>query len=409
MKQPPRRRPGVPAVPPRRIVKRTSTDTSSNEESNSEEHDDVHDHAEEEEEQAATPVASTATASASAVESSSASTDTNVKKETPKAATPPPTKNNKGEEQKSGGGGKTVLIILLLLAIGAAGYFAWEYTVISEILTETQAKLSAIEAEKNDEIANKEKQLQELLADYDNIKKERSALKLNNKGLNEEIAGLQATIEKLRAMRNNTNTDATAKAKFVKELDKTIAEHKLEIAKKDEEIERLKHINSKLSKHVDQLIEKQGEMSAQFHDLEDKVRIASIVNIENLEIAYIDLKGNINTDDYNEFKSKKIDKLRFGFSLAENHVAKKEDKLFTIRVLDPDSKVMFDLGQGGGTFKMSNGQNDFYTAQRYVKFDNEKEKVYFRYTQSKDYKPGKYRLEVYSEGFKVGEKEFNIF
>ena len=78
-----------------------------------------------------------------------------------------------------------------------------------------------------------------------------------------------------------------------------------------------------------------------------------------------------------------------------------------IRIVGPDDNVLFDVASGSGTF-MFDGKEEFYTAKQEILFDNTRQKLAFDYDKGSEYVPGAYHLQVYTDDYLMGEKEFMV-
>jgi hypothetical protein len=139
--------------------------------------------------------------------------------------------------------------------------------------------------------------------------------------------------------------------------------------------------------------------------LAEKVTIASALKAESLEISAINERGK--ERDRGEYRAKQIDRIKVAFNLGENNVAKIETKDIYMRLIEPDGAAVFDMATGGGTF-MFNGQETFYTAKQEILFDNTKQPVSFVFSKGTPYKSGRHTVELYADGFKIGEGNFVV-
>jgi cell division protein ZapB len=180
---------------------------------------------------------------------------------------------------------------------------------------------------------------------------------------------------------------------------------------KDGEIEELKTVNMELVAENIELKTEKNELTADLNEeiqtrveLEEQVEIVSKLKVENILIYALNSRGRLRED---EFKARFIDKIRVEFNIAENEVAPIEGKDIMIRIVGPDDNVLFDVASGSGTF-MFNGKEEFYTAKQEILFDNTRQKLSFDYEKGSAYVPGQYELQVYTDDYLMGEKEFIV-
>ena len=180
---------------------------------------------------------------------------------------------------------------------------------------------------------------------------------------------------------------------------------------KDKEIEDLKVLAEELTQENIELKTEKNELTADLNQeiksrevLEEQVEIVSKLKVENIEIYAINSRGKVRED---EFKARFIEKIRVEFNIAENEVAPIEGKEIMIRIVGPDDNVLFDVASGSGTF-MFNGKEEFYTAKQEILFDNTRQTLTFDYDKGSEYVPGAYQLQVYTDNYMMGEKEFMV-
>lgn len=205
-----------------------------------------------------------------------------------------------------------------------------------------------------------------------------------------------------------------------KKYDQKIRNYQAILAQKDQEIARLKEENGVLSQQNEALsqentglkAEKQtlsdsvAAVSTKNQELAEKVSIAAALRAEAVTVNAVNARGK--ESDGGTYKAKRLDKIHVSVLLAPNGLAKQDEKILYIRVLDPSGAVVSDLATGSGEFTY-NGQGMIYTAMQRFNFDNSRQRIDFIYGRGgQRFNPGKYTIEVYCEGFRIGEGEFTV-
>jgi len=180
---------------------------------------------------------------------------------------------------------------------------------------------------------------------------------------------------------------------------------------KDTEISELKKVNQELVVENTVLKTEKNELNENLRaakkteeQLAEKVQIASRLEIENIVVAALNQKGKPRTD---EFRARYIDKLKVEFNIAKNDVAPVSGKQILMRIIDDNDNVLFDVARGSGTFTLE-GKETFYTAKQEILFDNSQQSVSFLYDKGSEYLPGRYVMEVYTDGYLMGSKSFRV-
>jgi cell division protein ZapB len=180
---------------------------------------------------------------------------------------------------------------------------------------------------------------------------------------------------------------------------------------KDTEISELKKVNSELVVENKELKTERNVLNQNLRKakkteekLSEKVQIASRLEAENIVVAALSLKGNARED---EFRARQIDKLKVEFNIAKNDVAPVSGKEILMRIIDDNENVLFDVARGSGTFVLD-GKETFYTAKQEILFDNSQQVVSFLYYKGSEYLPGRYVMEIYTDGYRMGRKSFRV-
>jgi hypothetical protein len=154
-----------------------------------------------------------------------------------------------------------------------------------------------------------------------------------------------------------------------------------------------------------ELADRAKEVEARNRELTDKVSQAAALRAESINSYAISTKGK--ESDGGVYKSKRVDKVRITFYLQENAVTTKEAKTIYLRILDPSGATVADMATGSGTFNYK-GKETTYTARQKIIYNNLHESVEFVYSRGQPYKEGKHIIELYAEGYRIGEAVFEV-
>lgn len=320
----------------------------------------------------------------------------------PKQAAPA-SKPAKQEEPKSGGN-KGIIIFLVVVILALGGLTAYLFNKINDLDSTVAAQESTIE-EKDSEIDSITGELEAQIQQYKKLAAEYEAMGEENESLLAKAAELEAQVKKWKG---SANMNASKRKELQKEIEKIQAKAQLDLLAKDEELQILKQFADSLKTSNDSLHTIQGQIKEENSSLSDLVRVASVLKAENIKVTAINAKNKEYDDSEAEFKAKVIDKLRVKFSFADNKVAKKDTKEVILRVIEPSGTVLFDLSSGGGSFTNAEGKTDFYTDKQSILFDNSKQQVTFLYNKGSEYEEGSYTVQVYGNGYLIGESSFTV-
>ncbi len=287
---------------------------------------------------------------------------------------------------------ETALIVFLLLQLKSKNESI-------TLLTQTvKTKSTAVE--------DKTRELEAISGDLERVKAEREKLGLNNDLLNNQILELNTAISDLK---KSNKLDSKKK----KELEGLVTKLKEEIIKRDQEIADLQQANDSLKTDVTNLSSEKAKLtdsiastSSKAKDVENKLKFASVLKAEGVKITILKSNGKESDDD--EYKASRIDRLKIRATLADNKAAKQETKDFYVRLKTPDGDVFSDPANGGGYFNLADGSPLSFTLKQSLEFDNSNQKIEFTTFSGLKYIPGFYKVEVYCDGYKIGEGTFKV-
>lgn len=245
-----------------------------------------------------------------------------------------------------------------------------------------------------------------------------------------EIEKLGGDVSELTKVKENLEADKLAFSRSkrvetnkylgkIKEYEKFLVEKDEVIAQLKLENEKLVASNDSLSTHVgsltserEKLVQRQAELTdsvvtftAANKELSDKVTKAAALKAANLKILTVNSRGKVK--DKEEYKASRVDKIKMVFTLPENELTAQESKDIYVRVLDPEGAVVADDATGSGEFEVDGAPSKFTTRES-IAYQNNNQKVELLYDNSSQFRPGKYNVELYAEGYKIGGGNFTI-
>ncbi|QJD79862.1 coiled-coil domain-containing protein [Spirosoma rhododendri] len=170
----------------------------------------------------------------------------------------------------------------------------------------------------------------------------------------------------------------------------------------EEEREQVLSENAGLRYDRDELSRTVATYSAQNDDLQRKVTLASAMKALNVEVRSLTETGRERQGG--TYRASRTDRLKILFTLAANPLATKNTKDIYLRVLDPTGSVLSD-DRVGGTLTYD-GLAVGYSMRQAVPFENNDQRVELLYHRDSPYRPGSYTVELYAEGFRIGQGEF---
>lgn len=290
--------------------------------------------------------------------------------------------------------GKNILIIVLLLLVIFSGVKLYFDSVDKTQKTEQILVIS----EENDHL---NRRIDSMAYQLD--------LRINEiEKLGGDVDSLVVLKEQLLAERS---TDRNRSAAEINALNKKIDGFSGILIEKDGEISRLKQVNEQLFTENQELKTSKAEiedsivqLNLKQDQLEEKVNIAQKLQAQNIMISAVNSKGK---ERDGSFKNRQLEKLKVAFDISENKVTQAGAKVIYVQVVAPNNQVIFDIAKGSGTFSID-GREEFYTAKQSILYDNKAKSLIYLYQKGTDYPEGKYEVRIFSDGFKIGQKTFEI-
>ncbi|MEP1086582.1 hypothetical protein [Algoriphagus sp.] len=234
----------------------------------------------------------------------------------------------------------------------------------------------------------------------------------------QEIEKLGGDVKSLEEVRDQLiaerNTSRQRSSSEIMALNEKIKSYNGMIVEKDQEILELRAMNQQLFTENQDLKTTQAEieeevaqLNLQKEDLQAKVTVASMLKVENIEIAAVNSKGKERVETTKDFRNRQIERIKVSFNIADNKVAEKGPRNIYVQVLAPNSQPIFDVAKGSGTF-MIQGKEQFYTVKQDVIFDNTEQELTFFYEKGSDYVSGDHLVKIFVDNYEVGSKTFSV-
>jgi len=246
----------------------------------------------------------------------------------------------------------------------------------------------------------------------DSISKQLDARILEVQGLGGDVAELQKAKEDLEKDRISLRKGNALMGKKVKEYEDFLTQKDTEIAKLREENQQLISQNETLVQEKTELETTKKAVSdsltgviSKNTELESKVTMAAALRARNVKVYAISSKGKVREGE--NVKAKRVDKVRVDFILEKNPLTMTDNKTVYLRIIDPSGATIADNATGSGEFDF-NGQKQGYTISQDVVYGNNNQDVSIMYDRATPFTKGQYTIQLYSEGFEIGQGSFSV-
>jgi peptidoglycan hydrolase CwlO-like protein len=313
------------------------------------------------------------------------STTTNYPSATPQSQ--PPKKDYKN------------LVIGLLAAgfLGTWGYLLWNNNKQEQVQTQQQAQISKV----TDEKGQLQKNFDDALVRLDSLTGTNNKLTSQVNEGNGQIAKLKSNIRGLLNKQHMTDAEKKKAEDLIKELNDKIGNLEQQVAQLTQDNQQLTADKTQLTADKQQLTTDLSTTTAAKQTLEKQVDVASTLNASNIMITPMHEKSD--GKDKETTTAKRVNKLVIGFDVS-NRIAQTGQTDVYVCITGPDGKPISVPALGSGTFTSRDDGDKIFTAKVPVDFEAGKTKaVQFAWKQNSIFAKGDYKIEIYHNGFKIGE------
>ncbi len=314
-----------------------------------------------------------------------------------------------GEQRKtpapSAANWKTLLTGVLLVALlGTWGYIIYDKNKAKETVQQKDALITATVAEKD----ILQRDLDDATTRYDNLKTDNAKKDSSITAKDREIADKKSRIQSLLSNVNATKADLAEAKRLIASLNNDIEGYKAQVEQLKGENIVLAQEKAAVTEERDRVVRdydsakvKLTQREIDMKQKEDVIDVGSTLRASNFAIVPMkEVRGKDKATKY----AKKTDKLRITFDLDENRIATSGNKDIYICITAPDGTPVAVEASGSGKFNTREGQEKLYTKKLDVNYvQGQRQTVNFDWKQEANFSKGDYKIEVYHNGFKIGE------
>lgn len=287
---------------------------------------------------------------------------------------------------------------LVIALLGTWGYIIWDKSKVKETIQQKDSMYASVSSEKD----NLKTQLDEATMRYDELKtdnvKKDSAITAKDR----DIADKKARIANILKKADATKEELAEAKSLIKSLNDDINSYK-------EQVEILKGENLQLAQEKEAVTQERnlvqrGLDSAKtvVKQKEDLIDVGSTLHASSFNIVGIEEKKG--GKEKETTKAKKVDKLRISFNLDENRISQSGQKDLFVCITGPDGNPIAVEALGSGTFSTREDGQKIFTQKVQISYtQGQKQTVSFDWKQNTNFAVGNYKIEVYHNGFRIGE------
>ena len=237
-----------------------------------------------------------------------------------------------------------------------------------------------------------ERQLNEMIIEYDDLKTE-------NDSMNTLLVTEQNKINRLLKIDASNAQKIKMYKQELETLRKVMRSYIVQIDSLNTRNRELTAENIQVRTQLEQVVQDREVLTQEKEDLSSQVAIASVLSAKNIVAEGLNKRSKPND------KSQKIEKVRVCFTIRENAIANAGNKIIYLRIIRPDDVV---LTAGGSTMIEVNGEQLVYTTYRELEYDNQDIDMCIFWDKTEELIPGTYTVHLLAEGYEIGTTTFDL-
>ena len=299
--------------------------------------------------------------------------------------------------QPRGSNNKGIIIGVLAAALlGTWGYWLYKNNQSSQEITSHETKETAYMSARD----SVQMLYNDALSRLDSITGNNNNLQGQLTDKTTEISKLKSEINSILKKKNATQAELAKAKDLITQLNSKIENLEADNARLTGENQQLTSANTQLTEEKTTLQQNLQTTTAEKDELASTVDVASTFSASNFQISPIHEKKN--GKEKTTSTAKRVDKLVVSFDV-ENRIAKSGPADMYVIVTAPDGKVISDPSMNSGTFTTRNEGDKTFTSKVTVDYEQGTRKAMSVPIRQNDFQTGDYKIEVYHNGFKIGE------
>lgn len=300
---------------------------------------------------------------------------------------------------------RKVIYALLIVSLAITwGYIIFDKSKSKEVTEQKEVQIKQVSNAKD----SIQKEFNFVSARFDSLMGSNTHLKFYLSQKNQEIQKSKDEISNILKKEDSNEKELVKAVALIKDLRRKIANFESEIDRLKKQNAQLLSENNRLSSSKDSLLDEKKKIDSSLAAVQEQKKhqedIASTLHASNISVEALDIKKD--GKEKVTTTAKKINALKFSFDLDENRIAPSGTKTLYICIFGPDGKLI----SNGETFSMRDSAQVGLSKQLDVEYEQGvRLPVKFMFKQDKlKYEPGIYKVQIYNNGFKIGEGKVTL-
>ena len=293
---------------------------------------------------------------------------------------------------------RTILLGVLIAALaGTWGYMIWDKSRSNKQEQQLTSQLTTSDAAKND----LQRELNEAVMNLDMLKSTNAKAEELIKSKDKDIEDLKQQIQKILNDKNATASQLAQARRLIKQLKGNIEMYAAEIEKLKNENSQLTEEKRVITVERDAVRKNYDSATVVIKEKENIIDIGSTLHASNLNV--VGVKEKSSGKEKETTTAKRVDKLKISFELDENRITQSGLKEIYVNLIAPDGSVIV-IPEGAAKFVTRDGVEKMATKKVEIDYkQGERKQVQLELAKVQNFVPGNYKIEIYNNGFKIGE------
>jgi uncharacterized membrane protein len=290
-----------------------------------------------------------------------------------------------------------LLGVLIAALAGTWAYMIWDKNKASRQEQQLSSQLTTSDAAKND----LQRELNEAVMNLDMLKSTNAKSEELLRTKEKDIQDLKSRIQKVINDKNATSSQLAEARRLIKQLKGNIEMYAAEIEKLKGENLQLTEEKRVITIERDVVRRNYDSATVVIKDKENIIDIGSTLHASNLNV--VGVKERSSGKEKETTTAKRVDKLKISFELDENRITQSGLKEIYVNLIAPDGSVIV-VPEGAAKFVTRDGVEKMATKKFEVDYkQGERKQVQIELAKIQNFMPGNYKIEIYNNGFKIGE------
>lgn len=298
--------------------------------------------------------------------------------------------------ETSGNNTKIGVVILVIALIGSWIYFVNTNNTKTQMITNYTSEVAVLDSTKNS-----------IQADFIAASAKVDSLNQENTELQGELQGKVVAIQKLKLNISNilrkkqaTDRELSDAKTMISELNGQVNNLLADLGKAQEENKQLNVQNEVLTNQNATISANLNSTKKEKERLQD---IGSTLHASTFSIEAIRVKSN--GSEKLTASAKRVDLIRLAFMIDKNKITPSGNQEIYICISGPDGKA---IGEGANFNTREDGVRSYSNKLSVVYEQNVALPVSYDFKQANKFIEGEYKVEVYHNGFKIGEGKTSL-